>query len=55
MSEDQEELTHWATRIAGRYMGSELAEVYGKRNSVKGELVVKVTPEKIIAWKKISD
>jgi len=55
MSEDREELRYWATRIAGRYMGSELSEAYGKRNSVAGELLVKVTPEKIIAWKKISD
>ena len=55
MSEDREKLRYWATRIAGRYMGSELAEAYGKRNSVAGELLVKVTPEKIIAWKKISD
>ena len=55
MSEDQEELRYWATRIAGRYMGSELAEAYDKRNSVEGELLVNVTPEKIIAWKNISE
>jgi PPOX class probable F420-dependent enzyme len=55
MSEDREELRYWATRIAGRYMGSELAEAYGKRNSVEGELLVNVTPTKIIAWKEISD
>jgi PPOX class probable F420-dependent enzyme len=55
MSDNHEELRHWATRIAGRYMGSELAEAYGKRNSVEGELVVRVAPSKIIAWKKISE
>lgn len=55
MSEDREELRYWATRIAGRYMGSELAEAYGKRNSVVGELLVRVSPTKIIAWKNISD
>ena len=55
MSEDREELRYWATRIAGRYMGSELAEAYGKRNSVEGELLVRVTQTKIIAWKKISE
>jgi PPOX class probable F420-dependent enzyme len=55
LTENREELRYWATRIAGRYMGKDLAEAYGKRNSVAGELLVKVTPEKIIAWKKISD
>ena len=55
LTDNREELRYWATRIAGRYMGEELAEAYGKRNSVEGELLVKVTPEKIIAWKKISD
>jgi PPOX class probable F420-dependent enzyme len=55
LTENREELRYWATRIAGRYMGKDLAEAYGKRNSVAGELLVKVTPEKIIAWKKISE
>jgi PPOX class probable F420-dependent enzyme len=55
ITDNREELRYWATRIAGRYMGEELAEAYGKRNSVEGELLVKVTPSKIIAWKKIAD
>ena len=55
LTDNSEELRYWATRIAGRYMGEELAEAYGMRNSVEGELVVKVTPEKIIAWTGISD
>jgi PPOX class probable F420-dependent enzyme len=55
LTDNNEELRYWATRIAGRYMGKDLAEAYGKRNSVAGELLVKVTPEKIIAWKKISE
>ncbi len=55
LSDNREELRYWATRIGGRYMGSDRAEAYGKRNSVEGELVIKVTPEKSIARKKISD
>ena len=55
LTDNREELRFWATRIAGRYMGKELAEAYGKRNSVAGELLVRVEPSKIIAWKKISD
>jgi len=30
--------------MAARYMGEELAEAYGKRNSVAGELVVRIRP-----------
>lgn len=42
-SDDPDELRHWATRIAGRYMGAALAETYGNRNAVDGELLVRVT------------
>jgi hypothetical protein len=44
-----------ATRIGGRYMGAELAEAYGRRNAVPGELLVRVTLEKIVAHKNIAD
>ncbi len=55
ISTDPADLLHWATRIAGRYMGAELAEAYGKRNGVPGELLVRITPTKIVAQKNISD
>lgn len=55
LSDEPDALRYWATRIAGRYMGQELAEAYGKRNSVKGELLVRVNPTRIIAQKNISD
>jgi PPOX class probable F420-dependent enzyme len=48
-TEDAEDLLHWATRIAARYMGEEQAEAYGKRNAAEGELLVRVTPTKIVA------
>ncbi len=54
LSADADQLLYWATRIAGRYMGAEQAEAYGKRNSVEGELLVRVTPTKIIAKKDIA-
>ena len=41
---EAEDLLYWATRIAGRYMGADRAEEYGRRNSVPGELLVRVTP-----------
>ncbi len=55
MTADDPDLLHWATRIGGRYMGAELAEAYGRRNAVPGELLVRVTPEKIVARKNIAD
>ena len=48
---DLSELLKWATKIAGRYMGQDIAEAYGKRNAVKGEFIVRIRPTKIIAQK----
>ncbi len=48
---DLSELLTWATKIAGRYMGQDNAEAYGKRNAVKGEFLVRIRPTKIIAQK----
>ena len=55
MSADSEELNYWSTRIAGRYMGEDLADAYGKRNSVEGELLVRVTPTKIVFMKDVAN
>lgn len=49
VSTDLDELLRWATRIAGRYMGEERADSYGRRNAVEGELLVRVTPTKVTA------
>ena len=43
------ELLRWATRIGGRYMGAGRAEEYGRRNAVPPELLVRVTPTRIVA------
>jgi PPOX class probable F420-dependent enzyme len=53
--DDQEQLKLWATRIAARYMGSDLAEAYGNRNAVPGELVVRVILNKVIFKDKVAD
>jgi len=55
MTAGSEEMLYWATRIGGRYMGDALAEAYGKRNAVEGELLVRVTPSRIIFEKDIAD
>ena len=49
ISEDMNELLRFATEIGGRYMGPERAEEFGRRNAIPGELLVRVTPERIIA------
>jgi PPOX class probable F420-dependent enzyme len=49
------DLLYWATRIGGRYMGEEQAEAFGRRNAVEGELLVRVTPTRIVARKNIAD
>jgi PPOX class probable F420-dependent enzyme len=49
LSEGPAELLRTATAIAGRYMGEDLAEKYGTRNAVPGELVVRLRPTKVIA------
>lgn len=49
-----EQRAYWARRIGGRYMGEALAEAYGQRNGVEGELVIRLTPSKIIAKKELA-
>ena len=47
-SENPEELLDTATRIGGRYMGEDRADEFGRRNGVSGELVVRVTPTRVV-------
>jgi PPOX class probable F420-dependent enzyme len=54
LSVDDPDLLYWETRIGGRYMGAELAEDYGPRNAVPGELLVRMKPEKVVARKNIA-
>ena len=53
--DDREALVYWATRISGRYMGSEQAEAYGKRNSGEGELLVRVTVIRVLFAQNMTD
>jgi PPOX class probable F420-dependent enzyme len=54
-STDPHELLDWSIRIAERYMGADQAEAYGRRNAVPPEMVVRVTPTKIIAVTNVAD
>jgi len=53
--DDPELLRSWAARIGGRYMGAERAAEYGARNGVEGELLVRITPTRIVAQAGIAD
>lgn len=55
LSEDPVELRHWAARIGARYMGEDRAEEFGERNAVPGELLVRVSIEKVIAESGVAD
>jgi len=55
LSEDPEQLLAWSTIIGGRYMGDDLAEQYGRRNGVPGELLVRATPSRIVAARDIAE
>ena len=45
----------WATRIGGRYMGTENADAYGRRNAVPEELLVRLRPTHVVAQAGIAD
>ncbi len=54
-STDPVELLAWGTRIGGRYMGADQADAYGRRNAVPPEMVVRVTPAKVVAKVDVTD
>ncbi len=52
--DNHKDLLKWNTVFGNRYMGKELAEVYGKRNAVEGSLLVEVSPTKMISNKDVT-
>ncbi len=55
LRDDPDELLRWATTIAGRYMGDDVADDYGRRNGVPGELLVFVHPTRISGSLAVAD
>jgi PPOX class probable F420-dependent enzyme len=54
ISEDPDQLLHWATVLGRRYMGAERGAEYGARNGVPGELLVRIKPARVIAQREIA-
>ncbi|MFD5228533.1 PPOX class F420-dependent oxidoreductase [Streptomyces qaidamensis] len=55
VSDDLAEIRHWATRLGARYMGEERAEEFGARNGVPGELLVRVTIDRVLAERDVAN
>jgi len=55
LSTDLDEMLPFSIRIAARYMGEELAEQYGRRNAVEGELLVRLRAEQVLALRDVAD
>jgi PPOX class probable F420-dependent enzyme len=55
ISVDLEEMLPVSIRIAARYMGEALAEQYGRRNAVEGELLVRLRAEHVLAIRDLAD
>ncbi|GAB3213588.1 PPOX class F420-dependent oxidoreductase [Marinactinospora thermotolerans] len=53
LSEDPDELLEVATLAGARYAGPDKAEEYGRRNGVPGEVVVRLHPTKVVAYRGI--
>jgi PPOX class probable F420-dependent enzyme len=54
LSEDLDEMRHWARALGARYMGEEVADSFAERNAVPGELLVRLVPDHIAAQADIS-
>jgi PPOX class probable F420-dependent enzyme len=55
LSDDLDEVRHWATRIGGRYMGPDRADEYGARNGVRGELLARLRPWRVVSAADLAD
>jgi PPOX class probable F420-dependent enzyme len=54
-SDDLDEMLVWATRIGARYMGADRAEEFGRRNAVRGEILVRLRPATVVGKFGVSD
>jgi PPOX class probable F420-dependent enzyme len=48
-NDDFDEVRRWAGILGARYMGAHREQEYAERNGVPGELLVRVTPDHVVA------
>ncbi|MEU7314391.1 PPOX class F420-dependent oxidoreductase [Streptomyces sp. NPDC007083] len=53
--DDLDLMRSWATRLGGRYMGTDRGDEYGRRNAVPGEYLVRARVERAVAFAGIAD
>ena len=54
VSDRLEDVRAAAARIGGRYMGEDRAAEFGARNGVPGELLIRLTPARVISQRAVS-
>ena len=55
VSEESNGFLHWMRRISARYVGSEKAERYARRNTTEGAILYRLKPQHIVSEKVIAD
>jgi PPOX class probable F420-dependent enzyme len=55
LSDDLDQLRRVATAVGGRYMGADRADEFAARNAVPGELLVRVTPTRVVTRAAMAD
>ena len=55
LSDDLDQVRHWATVVGGRYMGDDQAAAFGARNAVPGELLARLIPRQVTSAKDLAD
>ena len=53
--EDLGEMEKWATEIGARYLGADRAQEYGRRTAAAPELLVRLTPTKVVGRAGVAD
>ncbi len=54
LTDDLDEVRRWAAVIGGRYMGEHRAHEFGTRNGVPGELLVRVSVDRVIGLRGVA-
>jgi PPOX class probable F420-dependent enzyme len=55
ISEDLDEMLHWATVLGERYISPDQAAEFDRRNAVPGELLVRLSPDHVVALAGIAE